>query len=349
MTRPERYGWIAGTVGLLLAALGWMLEPSVFPHAWLAATVAFAMWPLGSMALLLAHSLTGGRWGEAARPGLLLGVATLPLLLPAVVPVVLGAHALYPWVRPEDAAHLKNTAYLNVPFAAGRGIVYLVVWLAIAAVVVLGRGALLARAAPVALILLALSFTFAAIDSTMSLQPEFTSTIFGMMTAAEAGMLALAMAVLLSGQAAEQPVLADLAKLLLALVVLWTYLDFIQLLIVWQNDLAKQAPWYVRRMHGTWGAVMAIVAIGHFVLPFFLLIFPQVQRSRRAVAGVAALLVAMVVLRSWWTVIPAAPRGPSWVDFACMAGLGGIALGSALWLGRHPFAALRQAEARRHV
>ena len=49
----------------------------------------------------------------------------------------------------------------------------------------------------------------------------------------------------------------DLGKLLLALVVLWIYLDFMQLLIVWQSDLAAEAPWYLARARGFWGAVAA--------------------------------------------------------------------------------------------
>ena len=58
------------------------------------------------MALLLVHALTGGRWGEAIRTPLLLGVLLLPLvLLPASRSGCL-LPALYPWVQDEVAKGL---------------------------------------------------------------------------------------------------------------------------------------------------------------------------------------------------------------------------------------------------
>ena len=58
------------------------------------------------------------------------------------------------------------------------------------------------------------------------------------------------------------------------------------------------------------------------------------QRSRRVVLFVAGLLVAMAVLRSWWTVLPSLGRSVDWIALACMIGLGGVALGFADWAGR---------------
>jgi len=85
------------------------------------------------------------------------------------------------------------------------------------------------------------------------------------------------------------------------------------------------------RMHGFWGAAMAVIAAGHFLLPFAILLFPRMQGNRRAVVGVAILLAAMEILRTWWTVLPAVPRGVSWIDIACVLGVGGMAAGVALW------------------
>ena len=326
MSRAEQAAWGAGVLGLLGAALGWVLEPAVFPHAWLAATVAWSGWPLGSIALLLIHALTGGRWGDALAPALRTGITTLPLLLPLLLPIVLTLPQLYPWAQPD--AHLSNRFYLNVPFFAGRGVLYLVVWFGLGALALRGRA--LDRIAPPGLILLALTMTFAAIDLTMSLDPRFSSSIYGMLAGSGVVLLALSLAMAVAGATAEPAALPDLGKLLLALVVLWTYLDFMQLLIVWQSDLVSEAPWYRVRMHGAWGVAMAVIAAGHFALPFGILLFPRMQRDRRVLVGVASLLVAMEVLRTWWTVLPAVPRGVGWIDLACVLGIGGMAAGIAL-------------------
>ena len=328
----RRAAFIVGAAGLAVAALGWVSNAPRFYGGWLAAFTLLGAWPLGSMAILMVHSLTGGRWGDALRPALRTGVCALPLLLPAAFPLAGGLASLYAWARPGDAAHLANRFYLNVPFFTVRGVVYLVVWFTLGALVLRSRA--LHRIAPAGLFLLAMTTTFAAIDTTMSLDPHFVSSIYGMLAAAGMALLALSMAVLLTAAEIAPEVRADFGKLLQALVILWIYLDFMQLLIVWQSDLAVEAPWYLDRSRGVWGAVRIVIALGHFVLPFFLLVSPRLQRSRPVVIGVAALLVVMEILRSWWTVLPSLGETVGWIDAGCMAGVGGIALGFALWAGR---------------
>ena len=163
--RTEQVAWILGGVGLLASILGWILAPRLFPYAWLAALIFWIGWPLGSMALLLIHSISGGRWGYAIRPQLAMGVMTLPLVLPAVLPLLFELHMLYPWARPDSAAELGNTAYLNVPFVCGRAVLFLLIWLGLAALILraLGRNEPdpgLYRLAPLGLILLMLTVTF---------------------------------------------------------------------------------------------------------------------------------------------------------------------------------------------
>ncbi len=317
-----------GGVGLLGSVFGWLLEPARFGHAWLAALTAWLEWPLGSLALLLIHALTGGRWGETIRPALLAGVATLPLLLPALLPLAANFDALYPWARPD--AVIPNAFYLNVPFFAGRGVVYLIVWFGLAAVVfrALHRGRALARFAAPGLLLLAFTATFAAIDMTLSLSPAFNSSIWGMIAAAGAGLMALSIATLVSAATADATALADLRRLLLGLVVLWAYLDFMQFLIVWESDLARESAWYVQRSTQGWGFVAALVALGHFLLPAALLIVPAVQRSRRGIMLVAVWLVLMEILHAWWLVLPATSGGISWIDVCAVLTFGGF--GAAL-------------------
>jgi hypothetical protein len=333
MTAAGARGPLAfGAIGLALAALGWVQEPARFYAAWLGAFVLLGAWPLGSMALLLAHALTGGRWGLALRPALRTGVCALPLLLPAAVPFAIGLPSLYAWARPDGQA-IGNHFYLNVPFFALRGTLYLAGWLVLAVVVL--RAATLARIAPAGLFLLAVTVSFAAVDTTMSLDPHFVSSVYGMLTAAGMGLLALSVAVLLSvARTGETGVRADFGKLLLALSMLWIYLDFMQLLIIWQSDLASESPWYLARSRGFWGAMRGLIVVGHFVVPCCLLLSPRLQRSPRALAGLAALLIAMEVLRTWWTVLPALGEEIGWADVACVLGVGGTALGFATWTSR---------------
>jgi hypothetical protein len=174
MTHPqaERTAWVIGGAGLIGTAIGARVAPAAFPHAWLAALTAWLGWPLGCMGLLLIHALTGGRWGYALRAQFVAGMNTLLLLPLAAVPWLLVLPTLYPWARHEVAAQLANEFYLNPPFFAVRGIVYLAVWFGLAYLIFRALRAdepdgALARIAPPGLILLAITITFAAIDMTM--------------------------------------------------------------------------------------------------------------------------------------------------------------------------------------
>ena len=116
-----------------------------------------------------------------------------------------------------------------------------------------------------------------------------------MLTCAEAVLLSLSIAV--AGVAAlPRPlgpeVTRDLGRLLFALLVLWAYLDFMQMLIIWNSDLPDEAGWYLLRLHGGWAYVAAAIAASAFRAAVLrALIWPPVQRSpvgdreRRGAAG----------------------------------------------------------------
>jgi hypothetical protein len=347
----ERTAWAAGGAGLIGAAIGWIIAPAQFPHAWLAALTVWLGWPIGCMGLLLIHALTGGRWGHALRPQLVAGMITLLLLLPALIPLLIVLPTLYPWARP--GAHLENGFYLNLPFFAGRGAVYLIVWFGLGGLILRALrqnkpDAALARIAPAGLILLAITVTYAAIDTTMSLDPDFASSAYGLIAISEMGLLALSVSLFAAvlGPLRDEGTIRSLGKLLLGLVVLWAYLDFMQVLIVWQSDLATEAPWYIARSAGGWGVAAAVVAGGHFVLPFFALIWPRVQRSSRGIGSIAALLVLSEVVRGWWLVVPASGLGFGLVEILTMLGLLGTAAALAL---RAPLLPMMPEAVGRHV
>jgi hypothetical protein len=162
------------------------------------------------------------------------------------------------------------------------------------------------------------------------------------------GLLALSVPIFAAviGEPPDDERLRSLGRLLLALLILWAYLDFMQLLIVWQSDLPNEASWYISGSTGGWGIAAALVAGGHFVLPFFALLSPKVQRSRRGIGCVTALLILSEVVRNWWLVVPASGKGFSIVDVLAMLGVIGIAAALALRASLMPW---MPEQVRRHV
>lgn len=341
--RAEAVAWLCGGVGLLGAALGWFLAPATFPQAWLAALTAWLGWPLGCMALLFVHALIGGDWGYAIRSQLIAGMLTLVLLPLALVPLTLVLPQLYSWLQPEISARLDNGFYLNYSALIVRFSVYLSVWFGLAFWMIFSlrrkdRSSMLRRVAPIGLMLLAVTITFMMIDLTMSLDPHYASSVYGLIAIAEMGLLALSVAMFsVALESIDATTMRVLGRLLLALVILWAYLDFMQLLIVWQSDLPNEAAWYLPRMTGQWGVVAVVVAALHFVLPFLLLLSPSMQHSSKAIANIAALLILGQIFHSWWLVGPAFAAGLNIVDGFAMLGMLGAAAGLALLSQRIPW------------
>ena len=58
--RFEWVAWIAGVIGLAGGVAGWLIDPQAFAYALLAALILAIGWPLGSLALIHVHALTGG-------------------------------------------------------------------------------------------------------------------------------------------------------------------------------------------------------------------------------------------------------------------------------------------------
>jgi len=324
MRRPTRFDLVLA-VALITAALVALIaihHTDAAAQAWLAAYLFWAGVPIGALFLVLTHELTGGAWGLTLRPALLAMLRAIPLLPLLLVPVLFGARHIYPWAMSHERG------WLALPFFAARAVVYVVLWNAIALGVMRrmrGDGWLLPEFAWPALILLFASTTLAAFDWLMSLEPHWTSTIYGLMITAGWVITALAAALALAATFAApftENALDAPARLLLALVYLWAYLSVVQLIVIWESDLAHEIPWYLRRVAGGWQFVALGVALCEFVVPFLTLIWRPLRRSRRTVMTVALVVLAGHAAEIWWLTLPDFTRGFGVADLLAFIAIG---------------------------
>lgn len=350
LTALRRRGVVVGAAGFVGLAVGVLLQPGQMLRSYLVAFLFWTSLALGSLALLMIHTVTGGRWGASIRRLLEAGARTLPLQAVAFLPVAFGVRALYPWARPDVMAadpHLQHARlYLNVPFFLLRAAIYFGGWIAVArafarwsfeqdenpAPAITRKLELLARGS---LVLLGLTMTFAAVDWMVGLEAPWFSTIYGMIFMGGAILAAfgfvIPVAAVLATRERLAPVLDadafhDLGKLMLAFVLLWAYFGFSQLLITWSGNLPEEIPWYVRRFHGGWEWVALALVAFHLALPFAVLLSRDLKRQGHRLARVALLLLVVRWLDLWWLVAPAFAPGAlafHWLDVAAMAALGG--------------------------
>jgi hypothetical protein len=190
------------------------------------------------------------------------------------------------------------------------------------------------------LVLLGLTITFSSIDWAMSLDPHWFSTIYGMIFMVGQALSALAFVIVcVAILGAQKPLsdvvrpgtIHDLGKLMLAFVMLWTYVNFSQFLIMWSGNLPEEIPWYIRRIQGGWLYLALGLVLFHFAVPFLLLLSRDLKRNARPLALVAGLLLAFRVADVYWFVAPdSAGHGAAtgaafhWLDIALPLGLGGL-------------------------
>jgi hypothetical protein len=349
LTAVQLWALIIGIAVLLACFIGAAAGAAGFFLAYL---VGFLFWTgtgFGCFAVLMIHHLTGGRWGIPVRRILEAGTRTFPVMALLFIPLLFGLGRLYPWAAPgaaEDPKIAHKAIYLNVPFWIGRTAVYFAVWSLFAWLLSAwslrqdrtGEEHLtskLQRLSAGGLVALGLTLHFASVDWIMSLEPDWYSTIFGMILMAGVTLNALAFATIVYLLIARfrpfslvsAPVGSkDLGNLILTFVILWTYVSFCQFLIIWAGNLKEEIPWYIRRIGGGWWWIALVLIVLHFFIPLFLLLSREVKRRRLTLGSVALLLVVLRFVDFFWMTHPASQSEVTfrWMDFAAPLGIGGV-------------------------
>jgi len=337
-----------GIIAAIASVAGAFLAPDSFYSAYLTGFVFWLGLSLGCMAILMLHHLVGGAWSIVIRRILESGMMVLPLMAVLFIPILLNLPKLYFWARPGitdpkivEIAH----SYLNFNGILIRYIVYFVIWFGMAYFLnhwsteqdtIAGQSTLRFRAmSAIGLVIYSLTISFAVIDWVMSLQARWISTIYGLIFIAGEALSAFCFCVLIETILGKRKPMSeyltdtevyDHGKFMLAFVMVWTYFNFSQWLIIWAGNLPDEIPWYVRRMNGGWGEVGLFLAVFQFAVPFALLLSRQLKRKAGNLVWLASWIILMRMVDIFWHVEPASHPAfhVSWLHFTIIAGIGGL-------------------------
>ncbi len=358
LARLRRMAIVVGVIGGAASVAGAIADPPTFFQSYL---VEFLYWlglTYGCLGLVMLHHLTGGAWGLVIRRVLEAASRTLPLMVLLFLPLLFGLHYIYPWARPGwgagDPADAHKVAYLNVPAFVLRAALYFAVLGAL--VWFLGRSSdeqdrtgnptlerrMRLLSAP-GLGLYCIVATFASIDWLMSLDPHWSSSIYGVSFVGGQALEAMGFVIVAGFFLAGRPPMAgviskrhfhDQGNLLLAFLMLWAYFAVSQLIIIWSGNLPEEIPFYLHRLGPGWQGMSLVLLLGHFVLPFMFLLSRRVKGDPRLLAGVAGFLLLMRWVDLAWQAQPAFhPEGPkwSWIDLALPVAMGGAWVAVFSW------------------
>lgn len=360
---------LAGIAGLLFCMGGAFIDLRLALAAWLTAALVVIGLPLGAMTLLMVHGLTGGRWGEAMKLPLRATVATLPLALLLLLPVLPRLDLVFAWAVSDVSALPEvvraKLAYLNVPFFLARFAGCAVLWLVLAYLVLRwtdpGVRRPNTRGFALGLIFHAAAVTVFSTDWMLSLDPEFTSTVYAMLEASAqvVGAAALALLVLAATRAievvpgGEEGVVLgeDIANMLFGFMLTWAYLAFMQWLVVWAGDLPNDIGWYLHRTAGGWRVLLCLVILLQFVLPFAGFLARGIKRSHRGLIWLGLCVLAGHALETAWRIRPALaePRlALAWLELAAPIAAGGLWAAMFVIVLREPGQIFRRREKNAH-
>jgi hypothetical protein len=359
---------VAAIAGVVLL-FGWLIDDSpgkrqfFYSYLW-GYTWALSV-ALGALFWNLIHHVTAAGWSVGIRRTFENITRALPVLAVLFIPIALGIGTIYKWSHADDLKNGKQI-WLSPAFFIGRFAIYFAIWIGYSMLMrkwslqsdetedVEERKRLLRKMeyhAPVGLLLLALSSTFAIFDLVMSLNYHWFSTIFGVIFWADCIRASLSSCVLIILALRSAGYLRstvtrehfhDMGKLMFGFTVFWTYVAFAQYFLYWYGNIPEETKWYWDRRAGTWYEASQLLAIGYFAVPFVLLLPRGSKRNPKIIGFIAAWVVFFEMFHLYWQIMPEGLKAtvhdrPSagvsihWMDIASITMFAAVIVGSLLY------------------
>jgi hypothetical protein len=341
---------VIGIISIVISLIGAVSNSTRFFHSYLFSYMFWLDLPLGSLTLLMMYQLTGGTWGAASRRIFEASAQTISMMAVLFLPILLGMHEIYPWLSGPmalDPKVIHKASYLNSTGFTIRAIFYFLSWILLTHFLRKWSNGIeegqpietRAKARSLSaggLVLYVLTATFAAFDWQMSLEPKWYSTIYGMVFCAAQGLSAFAFGTIVFVWMTRRSIYAhlfpnktkrDLGRLLLAMVMVWAYLSFMQFLVVWMGNLPEESVWFIHRTHGGWQMVAVALMTLQFGLPFGALLFRGTKDHLPLLGAVSWLTLLIRVCDHYWTIMPSLYPDHielHWQDATTLIGLGGL-------------------------
>jgi hypothetical protein len=342
---------IAGGIGLGFCVFGAFSNSKQFFVSYLFSYVFWLGVALGCLGFLMVHHLTGGRWGFAVRRFYEAAIMTLPLMALLFIPICFGLRDLYLWSDPQaidaDPVLQHRSGYMNAPGFIIRAAVFFLIWIGVALALnkwsfqqdattgVEPTRKLRTLSGP-GIALYPVTATFVLVDWVLSLEPDWYSTMFVVLIIIGQMLAGLAFGIMLLALLYKTKPMSDivttthfhhLGMLLLAFVMLWTYMSFGELLIIYSGNLPHEIVWYLHRIAGDWKVVVWFLFLFHFLIPFFLLLSRELKRNVPVLATIAGVVFFAHIVNTYWLIAPSFDQTGirlHWLDFAAPIGIGGI-------------------------
>jgi hypothetical protein len=354
LQRLRQVALVITVLAAVITITGVFASPEAFYTGYL---FGFWFWlsiSLGSLGVLMMHTLTQGHWGRPIRRHLEAAARVIPVMALLAIPILLGRYWLFPWAHPEMVAHSiplqKQAPYMNTHLLIVRLAVYFSIWTLLA--VRMSRLGLvydktgdpkvvhaMKRTAGPGEVILAVTITLCSVDLLMARDAGWFSTMYGFIICGGMLLSGIICSILMLWAFSDTPgirdlispdVLIDIGNLFLAFTVFWFYVCFGQYLVIWMGDERIDTFWFTNRGLGQVWNPWCLLAISLSLLNFLTLFILLLQRAlKRNITSLGILAACALFLRltdAYWLIKPSGIHATYDTHFSIPAVL------RALWL-----------------
>lgn len=331
---------VIGVICCILAGVGGAVngifseDTSLLTGIWQPFFVAFILCfglAASNLALVMLHHLCGGAWSYTLQRIAEAGARTLPFFGLMSVVVLGGAvffTDIYPWMdQARIDAHpiiAEKTALLNPTAYVAFTAVFFVVLIGLSLAFNSWSKKLdetgdvknitkMKRFAAPGLILYVLFMTLAATMWTMSLEPEWFSTIYGAWMISGYALTIVAFNIIVLSYLDKEPPIVEkvttrtyhhLGNYLLGFTIFWTYVSFSQFLIIWNGNLPEEIGWYLHRSGNALNILTVALMAFHWLVPMLILLIRRNKTQLQILRKIAFYILAVRILDMYWNLVP---------------------------------------------
>lgn len=319
---------VAIFAGLLLFVLALMKDPARAWHSYLASYFFFTCLALGALFFTALQYVVSAGWSVTIRRFMEAMTSYLPIAAVSTVVLVAGMKWLYEWADKDLVAHdailLGKAAYLNVTFFTIRLAIFFGAWILLRMFIV-GNSLQQdkdgnemhtiknVKYSVIFLLVFAISFSLFSVDTLMSLQPHWYSTMWGVYCFSGLFQSTLACLTIITCLMIKKGLvrglvnenhLHDLGKFLKGFTVFMAYIGFSQFLLIWYANLPEETIFYLARSTGGWMTASLSLLIFKFVVPFLLLLPKAAKRNPTHMIMVSVIILIMQFVDIHWMIYP---------------------------------------------
>lgn len=357
-------------IGVIVFAAALLIDPQRAWYSFLTNYLYFLVLGLGGAFLVALEYITSATWTVVFRRLPEAASTYLPAALLLGIVLLIGVPHLYPWAAAGYTGFVTHSkqVYFNRTFYDVRTLLALGVWTIFGYWFVRNSTAqdanpgvpaprrtfgkpptVRGRVAAGFLVFFGYSFTWCFVDWIMSLEPQWSTTMWGVYGFAGLFQASLALVLLFTvllrrhnffGDAVQDFHYVDLARIVHAFSIFMVYIGFAQYLLIWYANFREETVFFHERIVHGWGYLFLFLLFAKWVIPFCILMNQKVRTNETVLIWMSGLILVAEWFDCYWLVMPPIHTYfyvPNWIELGVFLGFLGIfGLLATRYLSRHP-------------